>query len=189
MEPLLGKFLGRGVERFCYENLNNPGTCLKVSKKTLSKQTLREVSYFRYLQKKGIQPSFMPKFIGLHENNDSYILEQEYFKSNQTQVVTGLKDFIAQAKDEDIRELENFLPKIKEEMVRLNVIVSDMRTTNFLVITQDKKISKVIIFDGYGAPEFLHLPNICPLLGKLKIERQWKKFLRYYSTEKNKRFK
>lgn len=187
MVPQLGKFLGRGVERFCYENLNNPNTCLKVSNKKLSKQTLREVAYFRFLQKKGIQPSFMPKFIQLHETNDSYILEQQYFKSNQEITVIGLREYIATASDSELEQLEQFLPKVKQEMLYLNVIVSDMRTTNFLVISKDSTISRVIIFDGYGAPEFLHLPNICPFLGKLKIERQWKKFLRYYTVEKDKR--
>ena len=187
MSLKLGKFLGRGVERFCYENPDNPKTCFKVSKKKLSKQTLREVSYFRYLQKKGIQPSFMPEFIGLYETDDSYILEQEYFKSDAKTQVYGLKDYISLASDEELLNLESYLPKIKTEMLALNVIVSDMRTTNFLVVIKDSTISRVIIFDGYGAPEFLHLPNICPFLGKLKIERQWKKFLRYYSVEKEKR--
>ena len=69
-EYRLGKFLGRGVERFCYENLNNPNTCLKVSKKSLCKQTKREVSYFHYLNKRNIHPSFMPKFIALYETQD-----------------------------------------------------------------------------------------------------------------------
>ena len=113
----LGKFLGRGVERFCYENLLNPDTCLKVSKKSFSKQTRREVSYFNLLKKRNITPSFMPKFIGLHETDDSYILEQEYFRSTDTVKVFTIQKYVSLASDEGIAVLDKLLADIKQEML------------------------------------------------------------------------
>ena len=179
-----GKLLGQGMERACYLNEEHPDRCFKVSKKEHSKQTLREAAYFKFLQKKNIVPSFMPKFFGLHETADSYILEQEYIPSTPQTPAMTLHDFVLQASNEEMRDLDNLLDKLLDEMLRLNIIVSDMRTTNLLVLTHERKPVKIIIFDGYGAPEFIPLPNWFRCLGAQKIHRQWNKFQRYYDTDK-----
>lgn len=183
-----GKLIGKGMERACYENKDNPNTCFKVSRKEHSKQTLREGAYFKYLQKKNISPSFMPKFIGLYETEDFFILEQERVKNTEEIKTQTLRDFVFKASEDQMVKLEKLLENLKEEMLRLNVIVSDMRTTNILVLTHNDEPFKIMIFDGYGTPEFIPLPNIIPFLGAKKIERQWNKFRRYYAEDLQKKF-
>ena len=183
-----GKLIGKGMERACYENKDNPNTCFKVSRKEHSKQTLREGAYFKYLQKKNVSPSFMPKFIGLYETEDFFILEQERVKNTEEIKTQTLRDFVFKASEDQMVKLEKLLENLKEEMLRLNVIVSDMRTTNILVLTHNDEPFKIMIFDGYGTPEFIPLPNIIPFLGAKKIERQWNKFRRYYAEDLQKKF-
>lgn len=188
-EVRLGKFLGRGAERFCYENLDNPDTCLKVSKKTSWKQTRRELSYLRFLKHRGVCPSFMPKFYGLHETEDSYILEQEYFHDTHEFKVLTVHEYVLVATDDGLKVLDKLLDDVKAEMLRFNIIVCDLRTSNFMVLI-DKETNlptRVVVFDGYGSPEFIPLPNWIPLLGKRKIERQWKKLMMRYEDDKLKR--
>ena len=182
-----GKILGKGMERVCYENKDNPNTCFKVSRKEHSKQTLREGAYFKYLQKKHISPSFMPKFIGLYETEDSFILEQECVRDTEEIKTQTLRDFVLSASEEQMTKLETLLEKLLKEMLRLNVIVSDMRTTNILVLTHKGDPFKIMIFDGYGTPEFIPLPNLIPFLGAKKIKRQWDKFKRYYGEDLQRR--
>ena len=182
-----GKFLGRGVERFCYENLDNPSTCLKVSKKNFCKQTKREVAYFHFLEKKNIRPSFMPKFVALHETEDSYVLEQEYFRTTGTTQVLTIQKYVSLATSEGLKVLDKLLDDVKNEMIRFNIIVCDLRTTNFLVLVEKDIPKRVVIIDGYGSPEFIPLPNWISFLGKLKIERHWKKLMRFYNIDKSRR--
>lgn len=190
-EVRLGKFLGRGAERFCYENLDNPDTCLKVSKKTSWKQTRRELAYVRFLKWRGIFPSFMPKFYDLHETEDSYILEQEYFHDTNEQKVLTVHQYVLVATDDGLRVLEKLLNDVKAEMIRFNIIVCDLRTINFMVLINRKTNLpfRIVVFDGYGSPEFIPLPNWIPLLGKRKIERQWKKLMMRYEADKLERKK
>lgn len=183
----LGKFLGRGAERFCYENLDNPDTCLKVSKKNSWKQTRRELVYVRYLKKRGITPSFMPKFYDLHETEDSYILEQEYFRDTATTRVMTIREYVPVATDDGLKVLDRLLDDIKAEMIRFNIIVCDLRTTNCMVLIESNTPKRVVIFDGYGSPEFIPLPNWCPFLGKRKIKRQWQKLMQRYQLDKENR--
>lgn len=183
----LGKFIGRGMDRACYENPQNPNTCFKVSSVEHSRQTLREASYFKYLKKKGVEPSFMPKFYKFWREDDNFIIEQEYIHPGQDESVVDLSSYVRNSTDQELEELQERLNLVKEEMIALNVIVSDMRPMNFFVVKTVKGIKRIVIFDGYGTPEFLPLPNYCRFFGKKKIERQWKKFLRYFSAELSKR--
>ena len=187
MSVTLGKYIGRGMDRSCYENPENPDTCFKVSKKDRSKQTLREAAYFKFLKRRRIEPSFMPKFYGLWELDDNFVLEQEYIHPRQGEKVVDLATYLREIPEERISSLETELLQIKEEMIRLNVIVSDMRPLNFFVVTRGDEIQRIVIFDGYGTPEFFPLPNYCPFFGKRKINRQWQKFMKYYQVEKAKR--
>lgn len=184
MELHYGKFLGRGMDRYCYENEDNPDTCLKVSKLNNSRQSIKEAKYFKYLERKGIAPSFMPKFVGLYTIGDDMIMEQEYFRTTEASTAIGLREYLSVASDSELEKLEEELQKLKAEMIRLNVIVTDMRTTNFMVMLKDKKIEKLVIFDGYGCPERFPLAQWIPCLGKRKLEKQWKRFFERYEAEK-----
>lgn len=183
----LGKFIGRGMDRACYENPQNLNTCFKVSKLDHSKQTLREASYFKYLKKKGVEPSFMPKFYKFWREEDCFVIEQEYIRPSQGESVVDLSSYVRHSTEKELEELKAKLNRLKEEMIALNVIVSDMRPMNFFVVKTVNGIKRIVIFDGYGTPEFLPLPNYCRFFGKKKIERQWRKFLKYFSAELSKR--
>ena len=179
----LGQLIGKGSERQCFLHKKNPNRCYKVSHKSCSKQTKREIAYFRYLQKHHRSPSFMPKFYAAYESGDYLIIEQELLMSNSDFCYLSLKEFILQACDSDICLLEKTLRNLKSEMLALNVITCDMRTTNIMVELKNNTLNKIYIFDGYGAPEMLHLPNYLPILGRWKIQRQWRKFQRYYQED------
>lgn len=182
-----GRILGQGMERICYENTDNPCTCFKVSSKEHCKQTLREGAYFKYLRNRNIFPSFMPKFIGLYETEDSYIIEQELIQDTKEIKTQTLRDFILHATDDQMNDLQAVLVSTFNEMLALNIIVSDMRTTNIFVLSHHGVPYKLVIFDGYGAPEFIPFPNYIRFFGERKIKRQLKKFKRYYEEDLKKR--
>ena len=183
----IGEIIGKGTERVCFAHKNNPNRCYKVSNKAHSKQTRREIKYFQYLKKKQKFPSFMPKFYAAYESGNYFIIEQDLLINNENFRYLTLRDFILQASNSDISLLEEKLEELKKEMLALNIITCDMRTTNIMVELKNNELSQIYIFDGYGAPEMLHLPNYLPLLGRWKILRQWKKFQRYYQQDLQKR--
>lgn len=179
----LGEFLGSGMERKCFANPHNASSCYKISLKTQSKQTIREVNYFKYLQKKNITPSFMPKFLNFFELEDRFILEQERIRTTHSKKVILLREFLATATKSDILALKRKLLDIKREMLDLNVIVSDMRTTNSFVILENKEITRIVFFDGYGPPTLIPLDKYFKFFGNQKINRQWNKFQKKINLE------
>lgn len=184
----LGKHIGTGTERICFANIRNPNSCYKISHQSHSKQTRREIKYFEYLKKHQIQPSFMPKFLSWYKSGDYVIIEQEFLRSDEQHTYLSLREFLSSSPNsEQLSKLDSLLSKLKDEMILLNVIVCDIRTINIAVeLSQEGQLSRVFIFDGYGAPEFLGLPNYISILGQKKIERQWQKFMKYYTQERKK---
>lgn len=182
----LGKHIGTGTERVCFTNIQNPNSCYKISHQSHSKQTRREIEYFKYLKKRQIEPSFMPKFLNWYKSGEYIIIEQELLRSDDQHTFLSLRKFLsASPNHEQLNKLDSLLCELKDEMVSLNVIVCDIRTINIAVeLSHDKTLKRIYIFDGYGATEFLRLPNYISMLGRRKIERQWKKFMKYYAQER-----
>ena len=129
----------------------------------------------------------MPKFYKFWREEDCFVIEQEYIRPSQGESVVDLSSYVRHSTEKELEELKAKLNRLKEEMIALNVIVSDMRPMNFFVVKTVNGIKRIVIFDGYGTPEFLPLPNYCRFFGKKKIERQWRKFLKYFSAELSKR--
>ena len=65
-----GKVIGRGMERICYANPNNPKTCFKVSRLGHDVQSRREIHYFNFLKKRNISADFLPTYYGFKKTNE-----------------------------------------------------------------------------------------------------------------------
>ena len=113
------------------------------------------------------------------------IIEQELFVSDDSTRAMLLGDYVKQASKAEIAQLELKLKEIKNEMIQKNIIISDIRPANMMVLEKSNEgLKRIVFLDGFGSPEFIPLPIYCPYFGKKKIERQWKKFCRYYYNEK-----
>ena len=178
--PIFGEVLGKGAEKVCYANPYNPLTCYKVSTKYHAKATKREISFFIRLEQNAIHSSFLPKFYGFFENSDFVGYEQERFK-NADGTSLPVLDFIPIATEEQINELNQFLKKLKQELITKNLIISDLAPRNLaLQLSKSGKIVRLVIIDGFGSPEFIPIAEYFKFFGEKKIERQWKKFeIRY----------
>ena len=85
LSKFFGPVVATGAERICVRNLNNEFSCFKISKKIHSKETRREIKYFKFLKKRGISSSFIPSFISDFETKDEVIIEQELIADHPEQ--------------------------------------------------------------------------------------------------------
>ena len=72
LSKYFGPVVATGAERICVRNLNNQFSCFKISKKIHSKETRREIKYFKFLKRKGVT-----SFISDFETEEEIIIEQE----------------------------------------------------------------------------------------------------------------
>lgn len=182
MIPRLGQIIGKGNSKICYLNPNNPLTCFKISKKEKCKEIKRDIRFFTSINKKKILSKYLPKYYGSFEDSRFIGYEQELFWNKEGTAMTVLQ-FLTVASDQQIQDLENELEKLKNELFRLN---SDLAPSNIAIqLDQFGKITRMVIIDGIGSSELIPIAKLIPLFGKLKLNREWTKFLSRYKYFKN----
>lgn len=185
-KPAFGQLLCHSAEHECFENLTNPNTCFKVSKLSTSKQTRREIKYFYYLSKKGIQPNFLPKFYGHFITDQILGYEQERLKDSEQLLLIDIRKYIKFSTPEGLKHLEQKLEKIKLDMIHLNIVMSFFEFDSTIVLcNQDTgEIVRIVFTEGMGTHELIPISIYRFLFSRFKLEKLWKRFWEIYQLEK-----
>lgn len=180
LEKIKGTQLGKGAEKVVYRHNEYPDRCIKICSKNNARSIIREIEYFKFLEKHQIKASFIPKFYEAFESDKTVGFIQESFIDKQNggsfDSVSLLNDYIISPVS-DLSEELKMLDELKNEMIHKNIIISDLHGWNIFRVVENRR-TRLVIIDGYGSPEILPLPQYIRFLGKLKIERQWKKLYR-----------
>lgn len=180
LEKIKGTQLGKGAEKVVYRHNEYPDRCIKICSKNNARSIIREIEYFKFLEKHQIKASFIPKFYEAFESDKTVGFIQESFIDKQNggsfDSVSLLNDYII-SPISDLSEELKMLNELKNEMIHKNIIISDLHGWNIFRVVENRR-ARLVIIDGYGSPEILPLPQYIRFLGKLKIERQWKKLYR-----------
>ena len=168
-------YFSRGSDKVCYVSDKHPGCLLKLSPLERETQMLREIQYFEFLKKRGIEPSFMPKFYGRCSDEKHVGFVQELLAGER---VKPLYSILKSRYQTSLAAVEDALLDLKREMLEKNIIILDLHGAN---IIGDEETLRFWVIDGYGTPEFIPLPKYSRFFGRLKIERQWAKFVLRYT--------
>lgn len=169
--------IGRGDERTCYLNPEDPTRCIKVSCKEKAKQSKREIRYFQYLLKRDVAFTHIPKFYRVVETKDYIGIEQERIIDSFGKQPLDLFHYLHKPlSSEQQRLFWNAMDSLKAYLIEYNIIPCDMMMSNMLVVECDSGI-KIMMIDGLGGAEWLPLSDYIPCLGKKKINRKWREFV------------
>ncbi|MCG6221664.1 YrbL family protein [Vibrio diabolicus] len=169
--------IGEGTERVCYRDPRNPHRCIKVSKKKQSKQTRRELEYYRYLEKRQVSYAHIPKFYNKVDEGGYVGLEMEFVCDHDGAVSPNISQYLQQPLSAD--EVDAFylaLERLKNYLIANNIVPCDLVLSNFLVTRQLSGI-KIMMVDGLGGSELFPFSNYISYFGRQKIERKWHKFM------------
>ena len=189
---LLGPVLASGSERVCVQNLENPLSCFKISKFGSSRQTIREVEYFKFLKKRGITSSFLPEFFDGYYYNGQLVIEQELIKDRPEEGIFAFRveEFVGHATPAQLEELQQYLRDLYIELTTKNIIICDLHAGNLMVYCdKEGRITRLIVIDGFGSPEAIPLAKYIPFFGRRKMDRQWNKFKRTFGETLKRRGK
>ena len=93
-----------------------------------------------------------------------------------------LSSYLHRIKDDPaaLTEITDRLLEAKAEMIRHNIIVSDLGPANMMAVTKDGRVD-VVLIDGFYVPEHIQTARRFRFFGRLKINRQWKKFAKRFN--------
>ncbi len=175
--------IGKGTERTCYLNPDDPSRLVKINLAGNTRQTQREIRYFRFLLDRGVPFDHIPKFYG-EIHGDGFIgFEQEYvrdFSDSETEsmpAVALLNYMASPLSQEQTEELQAALDELKAYLLRYNIIPNDLGVDNMVVKRMPSGI-RLILIDGFGSTELIPASNFFRFIGNRKIIRKWEKFIR-----------
>lgn len=170
--------LGKGGERVVRLDPQNPTQCVKLSAKSLSTQTEREADYLQELEDRGIRSKYVPRFYGCIETPTQIgVVVEAIVPGSRFDATELLSSYLHRIKNDPVAlsEITDRLLEAKAEMIRHNIIVSDLGPANMMAVTKDGRVD-VVLIDGFYVPEHIQIARQFRFFGRLKINRQWKKF-------------
>ena len=184
-KPALGRDLfSIGKARYI-ENTSNPQTCFKVVSRTNSSLINNDIKYRYFLMKKGIQPSFLPKFYGYFDTSDIIGCELEHLTSSTHLQCVTMTEFLKTAEAYELNELRTRLDNIKQEIIRLNIVFAEIKPENICLLLKrtDRTVERIVFYSSLGSFNLIPLPLLLRLLGRRLIEREWQRFWQILQTE------
>ena len=160
--------IGSGAERTCYHDPSDPLRCIKVSKKSQSKQTRRELKYFEYLAKRKVSYAHIPQFYREIDEGDYIGLEMEFICNLDGSSAPDLHKYLKRPLTEaEISEFYRALEELKQYLISNNIVPCDLVLSNFLVLNLSEGI-KIMMVDGLGGAELFPFGNYIRYFGDRK---------------------
>lgn len=178
IEDLKPFFIGRGTERMCFRAPSDPRCIVKISPQTRAKQTLREIDYFRFLQKQNVPFNHIPEFKGEVRVKGYVGFEQAAVLDGNDSVSKPLLSYLHMYCIPGRREKEifkNLLIELYQYMYKYNITPCDLNLNNIL-LNISKDSYKLVLVDGVGSPFLIPIGQYVKPLGRKRLERKWKQF-------------
>ncbi|QDF29534.1 YrbL family protein [Halarcobacter anaerophilus] len=176
-------FIAKGSERACYLHPKDNNKTVKVTyennKREKNKQSQKEISYYKQLQKKGLKNwKHLPQYFGEVKTNKGHGFIIELIKDYDGQVS---KSFAYYLKENDVEKYKRELEKYKQYFIDNCIIFNyGMMPKNILLRKNSETDFDLVLIDGLGDVSHFTLPNKIPYFARRRINRRWDKFVNKY---------
>jgi hypothetical protein len=183
MHDISKKPIGMGKERMCYVHPEDPRLAVKVPIGETTKQTEREVRFYRRLKQRGeIDCKHIPKFHGITRTNRGVCIVVDLIRDYDGQISRPLNWYLSHG-----FPLEEFIPYLDEVKQSFldNLIIFNHDLTIGNILVQKTSISRfrLVAIDGLGDVVAFDWLDRIPFFAQRKIRRRWDRFMaRVYNS-------
>lgn len=177
--------VGQGLHRDVYQHPHDPGLCLKIREDRQRfnhglQEMIREQSYYRLLQKRGIPWDGLPEFYGNVETNIGEAAVFELIRDLDGTVSKTLEYYLRDTEftATQFNELVFEFNQLKNYLLRYNIITMSLKPKNIVFQQLSEHRWRCVIVDNIGNSDWLPLMTYVPYLGRRKIRRKWCDFER-----------
>ena len=165
--------IGKGKERKCYVHPENPNKAIKISSGPVTKQTDRELKFYRSLSRRPkLSFKHIPCYYGEINTNLGPGQMFDLIRDYDGQVSRSLLWYLQQGYSLDFFKKD--LTRLFEYLVANQLIFNhDMYSGNILFKKKSADKGRLVIIDGLGDTVYLNWLNAFPNHRKNKIKRRW----------------
>lgn len=136
------------------------------------------VGVSRGAPERGVPFSHLPK-VGSVVRVPGYVgFEEEQVRDFDGKPSRGLWWYLEKADDSIKQKLPAVLEELRVYFHRHAVVLCDLNVSNILVQETRKGEYRAMMIDGTGTTDFIPLCRYVPLLARMKLKRQWARFMK-----------
>lgn len=171
--------VGKGLHRECYVHPENNNLCIKIVVNGGAKETRREQTYYRLLQKRNIDWEMLPRFYGEVETNLGVGAIFDLIRDSDGQVSRTLEYYLEPVPliKLDDQELQRSLSCLKNYLIEQNIMTMTLKSKNIVYQRREGQNDLCIIIDNIGNSDFVPISSYNRFFGCKKITRKWARFI------------
>lgn len=175
--PLL---IGRGKRRECYHHPNDDELCIKIVISGDDKETLREQSYYRFLEKRNVSWKMIARFHGNVETNMGTGGVFELIRDYDGTVSKTLRHYLSSYRDKnkiiDYGEVSQAILDMKQFLLKERIITMSLADHNMVFRKINEREGILMLVDNIGNSDFIPVADYINFFTKKKILREWRRF-------------
>ncbi len=172
------QLIGRGLRRECYLHPGDENKCVKVVVAGDHRETVREQSYYRLLERRAISWEMVARFYGNTETNRGPGAVFELIRDYNGAVSKTLEHYISAANSKaiDHQDLSRALPLLKQYLLNWKIVTMDLKPKNLVYKKIDASNGVLVVIDNIGNSDFIPICNYVDFMAMQKIRRKWQQF-------------
>ena len=170
--------IGRGFRRECYFHPEDKNKCIKVVVAGDHKETRREQSYYRLLEKRSIAWKMLARFYGNVETNLGEGAVFELIRDYNGEVSKTLGHYFStnNETDRDYQYLYQALLELKQYLLKWKIVTMVLRPQNIVYKKTNESEGYLVVIDNIGNSDFIPICNYVDWMATRKIRRRWQRF-------------
>ena len=182
MSPMLtlasSSLIGRGLRRECYFHPEDENKCIKIVVAGDHKETVREQSYYRLLEKRNISWKMLARFYGNIETNRGEGAVFELIRDHNKDVSKTLEHYFSANNETDLnyQDLSQALPLLKQYLLKWKIVTMSLKPQNIVYQKINPTQGKLVVIDNIGNSDFIPICNYLDSFATRKIRRKWQRF-------------
>jgi len=176
-------YVAEGKHRACYIHPHNENLCVKIllpSKKGGSlEEAKRETKYYRFLEKKNVPWTMLPKFHGEVITNFGKGYVFDLVRDFDGNISRNLTYYLSkqQLTQNHAQALSVAFDLLNEYLLQWKIITLNIQPRNLVFQKISSNEGRLVIVDDVGNPEFLPVCNYIDFMATMKIKRKWQRFV------------
>jgi hypothetical protein len=174
--------VGRGLHRECYVHPEDKKLCIKVLLPLKSKSPLieaeREVNYYRFLGKKGVPWTMLPKFHGevLTSRGQGYVFD--LVRDQDGNVSKTLRHYLSSPIEtaNHAEGLSIAFDLLRAYLLQWKIVTMTIKAKNILYQKIGEREGRLVIVDNISNSDFIPICDYVDFLAERKIRRKWRRF-------------
>lgn len=171
------KPIGKGTNRSCFIHPYDMNKCIKITHSNDYSETIKEIKYYKFLQKKETSWQLLAKYYGSVSTSlgkgEVFDLIRDYDGTISKTLSFYLQE---DKKTKSLIKPIKLINELKKYTLKENIVVKDLNTKNMLYQKINENEAQLILIDGVVNNDFLPFSKYIPFLTQKKIKRLWKRF-------------